>query len=76
MPLKDDIATQRALEVARSIAHASDDECPLKLDCLRQDRWLLVAVREINSLLHLREHRNLAIQAFKRIGLWSEVGAY
>jgi hypothetical protein len=60
------------LKAGRNFIEAKDDEWPLYLDRLRRNRELLAVTRQLNQLLDDPEHRQLAINAFKRIGLWHD----
>ena len=58
------------LKIARQLVEANDDDWPNRVEQLRRDRKLSVAVRQINALTRHVEHRDEAIRALKRIGLW------
>ena len=60
------------LEVARLFNRATDDEWPSHFERLRRNLQLSAAVRGLNALLDQPDHRQEAISAFKRIGLWHE----
>ncbi len=62
--------TGLGLAAARKFANASDDSWPEYFDQLRRDKQLSVVIHEINELLKQPEHRQLAIDALKRIGFW------
>ncbi len=64
--------TEFGLSAARQLIQATDEEWPQYIGRLRQDRQLWTATHQINRLLDQPEHRELAIDAFKRIGLWNE----
>jgi hypothetical protein len=60
------------LSAARQIVEAKDHEWPLYVEHLRRNRELSVVTRQLNQLLDHPEHRPLAIDAFKRMGLWHD----
>ena len=60
------------LEVARKFSCANADEWPKYFEQLRRGSQLSQAIRQINTLLAEPEHRQVAIDALRRIGLWHE----
>jgi hypothetical protein len=60
------------LKAARQIVEARDNEWPLYVDSLRRNKELSVVTHQLNQMLQEPEHRQMAIDAFKRIGLWHE----
>ena len=60
------------LRAARKLVEANDDDWPLYVDWLRRNKELSAVTHQLNQLLEHPEHRQLAIDAFKRIGLWHE----
>ena len=60
------------LKAARQIVEANDNEWPLYVDRLRRNKELSVVTHQLNQMLQEPEHRQMAIDAFKRIGLWHE----
>ena len=62
------------LEVARRFSSASDEEWPAYFEQLRREMQLSHAIREINALLAEPEHRQVAVDALRRIGLWHDLG--
>ena len=60
------------LKAGRNFVEANDDEWPLYFERLRRNRELLAVTQQLNQLLDDPEHRQLAIAAFKRIGLWHD----
>ncbi len=64
--------TEFGHKAARQLIEAKDHEWPQYVDRLRRDKKLSVVTRQLNQLLDHLEHRQLAIDAFKRIGLWHE----
>jgi hypothetical protein len=60
------------LEVARQFCCASDDEWPAYFEHLRRGKRLSQAITQINALLDEPEHRQVAVDALRRIGLWHE----
>ena len=60
------------LKAARQIVEANDHEWPLYVDRLRRNKELSVVTHQLNQMLQEPEHRQMAIDAFKRIGLWHE----
>ena len=64
--------TEFGLEAARRLIQATDQEWPRYVDRLRRDRQLWTVTHHINQLLEQPEHRQVAIDAFNRIGLWHE----
>jgi hypothetical protein len=69
--VKDPVA-DLGLRTARMLVEATDDEWPVYVDDLRRSKELSAVTREINQLLNHPEYRQLAIAAFKRIGLWHD----
>jgi hypothetical protein len=65
-------STDLGLKAARQIVTAKEDEWPLYVDVLRRNKELAAVTHQLNQLLNDPEHRQLAINAFKRIGLWHE----
>jgi hypothetical protein len=61
------------LKAARKLIEAKDHEWPLYFETLRRNKELSVVTRQLNQLLDHPEHRQLAIHAFKRIGLWHDI---
>jgi hypothetical protein len=51
---------------------SSGNEWPLYIQRLRLNKELSAVTRQLNRLLDHPEHRQLAIDAFKRIGLWHD----
>ena len=68
----DGSSTEFGHKAARQLIEAKDHEWPQYVDRLRRDKKLSVVTRQLNQLLDHLEHRQLAIDAFKRIGLWHE----
>jgi len=68
----DGSSTEFGLRAARKLIEATDQEWPAFFERLRRNRELSVVVRHLNQLLDHPEHRQLAIDALKRIGLWHE----
>jgi hypothetical protein len=66
----DSSSVEIGLEAGRNFVEATDDEWPLYFERLRRNRELLAVTQQLNQLLDHSEHRQLAINAFKRIGLW------
>lgn len=60
------------LTVARALTDATDDDWPQCFERLRREKQLSVAIKQINAMLELPEHRKMAMAALKRIGLWHE----
>ena len=60
---------QFGLSVAKRIAELPDSEWPDFVVDLRKRRALSKAVREMNSLIQIPDHRHLAVRALRRIGL-------
>ena len=60
------------LEAARWIVQANDHEWPLYVERLRRNKELSAVTRQLNLMLEEPEHRQMAIDAFRRIGLWHE----
>ena len=60
------------LKAARQIVEANDHDWPLYVDRLRRNKELSAVTHQLNQMLEQPEHRQLAIDAFKRIGLWHE----
>jgi hypothetical protein len=60
------------LKAARTLVEAKDDEWPVYVDGLRRNKQLSAVTRQLNQLLEHPEHRQLAIDAFRRIGLWHD----
>ena len=60
------------LEIARRFASARDDEWPAHFEQLRRGKQLSHAIRQINALLADPEHRQVAIGALRRMGLWHD----
>jgi hypothetical protein len=60
------------LTAARKIVDANEHEWPMYVDLLRRNKELSEVTRQLNQLLAHPEHRQLAIDAFRRIGLWHE----
>jgi hypothetical protein len=60
------------LRAARKLVEATDDEWPVYVDGLRRNKGLSVVTHQLNQLLEDPENRQLAIDAFKRIGLWHD----
>ena len=58
-----------ALSTARNIAAAPEDEIVRTVARLRRSKRLFITVHGLNKLLSVPEHRGLAIQALKRMGL-------
>jgi hypothetical protein len=65
-------STDLGLKAARQIVQAKEHEWPLYVDGLRRKKELAAVTHQLNQLLNDPEHRQLAINAFKRIGLWHE----
>jgi hypothetical protein len=61
------------LKAAHRLIEAKDHEWPLYVASLRRNKELSVVTRQLNQLLDRPEHRQLAIDAFKRIGLWHDI---
>jgi hypothetical protein len=68
----DGSSTEFGLSAARQIVQAKEHEWPLYVDRLRRNKELSEVTRQINQLLNHLEHRQLAIDAFRRIGLWHD----
>jgi hypothetical protein len=60
------------MKAARQIVEANDHDWPLYIDRLRRNKELSAVTRQLNQMLEQPEHRQLAIDAFKRIGLWHD----
>ena len=60
------------LEAARWIVQANDHEWPLYVERLRRNKELSAVTHQLNLMLEEPEHRQMAIDAFRRIGLWHE----
>lgn len=60
------------LKAARRIVQATEHEWPLYVERLRQNKELSAVTHQLNLMLEEPEHRQMAIDAFKRIGLWHE----
>ncbi len=60
------------LEVAHRISCADSDDWPKYFEQLRRGRQLHRAIQQINTLLSEPEHRQVAIDALRRIGLWHD----
>lgn len=60
------------LRAARKLVEAKDDEWPAYVDRLRRNKELSAVTHQLNQMLEQQEHRQLAIDAFKRIGLWHD----
>ncbi len=58
-----------ALSTARNIAVAPEDEIVRTITRLRRSKRLFITVHGLNRLLAVPEHRGVAIQALKRMGL-------
>ena len=67
MPTAD--AETLALSTARNIAAAPEDEIVRTVARLRRSKRLFITVHGLNKLLSVPEHRGLAAQALKRMGL-------
>ena len=65
-------STDLGLKAARQIVQAKEHEWPLYEDVLRRNKELSAVTRQLSQLLNDPEHRQLAIEAFKRIGLWHD----
>jgi hypothetical protein len=63
------------LKAARRIIEANDHEWPLYVDRLRRNKELSAVTRQLNQMLGHPEHRQIAIDAFRRIGLWHDDSA-
>ena len=63
------------LKAARRIVEAKEHEWPLYVDRLRRNKELSVVTQQLNQMLGHPEHRQLAIDAFRRIGLWHDDSA-
>lgn len=57
-------------QVADRILQAREDEWPKLFDDLRRSRTLFGAVYQMNNMLSLPTEREIAIDAFRRMGLW------
>jgi len=68
----DGSSTEIGLRAARNLVEAKDHEWPVYVDRLRRNKELSAVTRQLNRLLELPEHRQMAIDAFKRIGLWHD----
>jgi hypothetical protein len=68
----DGSSTEFGLRAARKLVEAKDHEWPLYVEGLRRNKELSAVTRQLNRLLELPEHRQVAIDAFKRIGLWHD----
>jgi hypothetical protein len=68
----DGSSTEFGLSAARQIVQAKEHEWPLYIQRLRLDKELSAVTRQLNRLLDHPEHRQLAIDAFRRIGLWHD----
>jgi hypothetical protein len=60
------------LRAARKLVEAKDDEWPAYVDRLRRNKELSAVTHQLNQMLEQQEHRQLAIDAFRRIGLWHD----
>jgi hypothetical protein len=63
------------IKAGRNFVEAKDHEWPLYFERLRRNRELSAVTRQLNQLLDHPEHCQLAIDAFKRIGLWHDDAA-
>jgi hypothetical protein len=68
----DGSSTEFGLRAARKLVEAKENEWPLYVEGLRRNKELSAVTRQLNRLLELPEHRQVAIDAFKRIGLWHD----
>jgi hypothetical protein len=66
------LSTDLGLKAARRIVEANDHDWPLYVDRLRRNKELSAVTHQLNQMLEQPEHRQLAIDAFRRIGLWHE----
>jgi hypothetical protein len=66
----DGSSVEFGLKAGRNFVESTDDEWPVYFERLRRNRELLAVTQQLNQLLDYSEHRQLAINAFKRIGLW------
>lgn len=57
------------ISIARFLAESSDDDVSRAIDELRGSERLFSTIHELNELLGVPEHRDLALKALKRIGL-------
>jgi hypothetical protein len=67
-----DLSTDLGVTAARKIVQASDQEWPAYIDRLRREKMLSAVAHQLNQMLENPDHRQLAIDAFKRIGLWHD----
>jgi hypothetical protein len=58
-----------AVSMAREIAQASDAEVAQTVSVLRASKKLSSTVHELNRMLTMPQHQELAMQALKRLGL-------
>lgn len=63
-------STKSSVELAHVLARASEAEWPNDFERLRREERLSLAVRQLNLLLDDEEHRRMAIETLKKIGLW------
>lgn len=66
------MSDEYGLEVARQFDGATDDQWPEHFERLRRTKRLSEAIRSINGLLAEPQHRQLAVGALRRIGLWHD----
>ena len=60
------------LEAARRIVQANEHEWPQYVERLRRNKELSAVTHQLNQMLEIPEYRQLAIDAFRRIGLWHD----
>jgi hypothetical protein len=58
-----------AVAMAREISQASDAEVAQTVSVLRASKMLCNTVHELNQMLAIPQHRELAMRALKRLGL-------
>jgi hypothetical protein len=67
--MRGDDDENQALSTARNIAAAPEDEIARTVARLRRSKRLFMTVHGLNKLLSVPEHRGVAVQALKRMGL-------
>jgi hypothetical protein len=69
-PLEHPGALTFGLNIAQLLVDLPDHQWPEVFEELRQSRELTKAIGQINQLLHDPSHRDLAVSALRRIGLY------
>lgn len=60
------------IEVARKFSRANESDWVEYFEALRQRGQLSEAMRQMNAMLDVKEDRQLAVAAIRRIGLWHD----